>query len=544
MDRTLTISMGNFDLHLPDIALLPNVKNIFGEIFKVLGIPDCEESHKLLALLIFKASHFISTRNERSDDLQSYEIMEAMEIKTHFFPIGTPRFLICIDGRVLTMLIACLRGNSYHVPAGDTKIDFLPLKNSGGKLFLKAGFLSKMIDKVVTEQGCIHEVLDSHLHCAAGGLGANDRHCCEVADAGLWDDVVRKSEKKRAIIEYVKEKYGDAKVFVTQMSFNPDNGYSFFGLDKKECLAIAEKAGYTNEIIDSLVKQNLIISTEKLAKDSFYDIFLKHFFVCDYPNNYRKSTKNFWNNFQLMAPEILPIVEAEIRSVLLLEDEKEIKQTASLILASAYNGFLHNHNADGSKKAYQYANHRESVITVTVSEKGPYSGAESFFVHPDSLTMSGDIKLGRNLIVGNRHKKRMSELEIQAVNQVYGDKYNTYTKSPVLAFFFQRTRKELSPEDIAKLESIDWSDVVYTDWFELSNEDFLETYLEKKWPGIPAKIAYTINRLRKQAQDFYAPNQEATEDMLSGRIIPICTIACPNRKILSIIPFIINGYKK
>ncbi|MHB8904154.1 MAG: hypothetical protein ACYC40_03580 [Patescibacteria group bacterium] len=546
MNRTLTKEgesmkkMEKFNLNLPAIKLLPVLQNSLKEIYKILGIANDEMSY---AMSLFKAAHFIHLRNERSEDLMSPEIKEAMEIKAIYFKIGTPRFLICIDGRVLTMLIACLRGNSYHVPAGDTKIDFLPLKNGNGQLFLKKGFLSGMIDRVIKEQGCLHEVLDSHLHCAAGGLGAADRHCCEVADHGLWDDVVRKSEKKKAIVKYVNEKHPGATIFVTQMSFNPDDGYSFFGLDKAECLESSKETGYVNSVIDSLVEQNLIISTKKLAEEDFKEIFSKYFFVCDYPNDYRNSTKTFWNNFNLMSSEIMPALEEKIKKILSLDDEKEVKQTAALILASAYNGYLHNHKGDGSIKPYPYSDHRESVITVTISEKGPYSGAESFFVHPESLSISSDIKLGRNLIIGNRHKKRMSDLEIEAVNQVYGDNY-TYSKSPVLAFFFQRTSHELAPEEIDKLQSIDWSDVIDTDWFDISNEEFVNCYLEKKWPGIPAKIAYTINRLRKQAVDIYAPNQEATEDFLAGRIIPIWAVACPNRRILSVIPFVINGYKE
>ncbi|MEI6836053.1 MAG: hypothetical protein WCK59_04430 [Candidatus Falkowbacteria bacterium] len=541
MNRSLTNMerMEKFDLKLPDIQLLPSIKSSLSRVYQMLNI----DNDRNYAMSVFKVAHFISLRNERTKDLLSQEVKGAMEIKANVFPIGTPRFLICIDGRVLTKLIACFHGNSYHVPAGDTKIDFVPLKNGQGKIFLKEGFLSGMMDKVIAEQGYLHEVLDSHLHCAAGGLGAADRHCCEVADAGLWDDVARKKEKKRAIIDYINRKHPGAGIFVTQMSFNPDDGYSFFGLDKEECLNVSQESGYTKEVIDSLVAKGLVISTKKLAEEDFKEVFLKFFFECDYPNDYRLSTKYFWDNFQQMSAEVLPAIENKIKDILSFENHQELRQTAALIMANAYNGFLHNHEASGNKKKYPYATHRESVITVTVSEKGPFSGAESFFVHPESSSVSTDIKLGRNLIIGNRHKKRMSELEIEATAKVFGESED-YVKSPVLAFFFQRTHEDLSPEEISKLQSIDWSDVVDTDWFDMNNEEFFNGYLNKKWHGIPASIAYTINRLRKQAQDAYAPNQAATEDLLAGRIIPVWAIACPNRMILSVMPFVINGYKK
>lgn len=533
--------MEKYNLQLPDISLLPILNNNFRSIYRTVAGQDDERS---FAMAFFKAAHFIHLRNERAEDLLSPEVLESMNLKANYFPIGTPHFVICIDGRVLTKLIACFHGNSYHVPAGDTKIDFLPRKNGNGELFLKEGLLSNIINSTIKEQGFIHEVLDSHLHCAAGGLGANDRHCCDVADAGLWDDVKRKKEMKKAIIAYGKKKQAGAQIFVTQMSFNPDDGYAFFGLEKSEPLEIAKESGYTHHMIDSLVSEGHVLSTKKIVEEELKELFLEHYFECDYPKNYKLSTKLFWKNLSLMSSQVLPELEKKVAHILELTDEREIKQTTALVFANAYNGFLHNYQADGSPKEYPYANHKESVITVTHSERGPFSGAESFFVHPDSPSISSEIKLGRSLIIGNRQKKRMSALEIEAVNQVFGNDYEKYAKAPVLSFFFQRTYRKLSEAEIEKLQTIDWSDVVDIDWYNMTDQDFFSSYLENKWPGIPAAIAQTINCLRNQAIAIYEPNQSATEDFLAGRIIPIWAIAGPNRRIFNIIPFVINGYKE
>lgn len=526
-------------LNLPEIKLLPFLEKNLRSIYYTLRINDYERS---FPMSLFKAAHFINLRNQRADDLLSPPVLTAMQIKAQYFPLGTPHFLLCIDGRVLTKLIACFHGNAYHVPAGDTKIDFLLAKDGQGELFLKQGLLSKIIDKTIETEGSFHEVLDSHLHCAAGGLGANDRHCCEVVDAGLWDDVKRKAFMKEAIKGYTNKKYPGKPVFVTQMSFNPDDGYSFFGLENPECLEIARESGYISEMLDFLVKEGFVISTKKIAEEELKDLFLRYYFLCEYATNYQESTHSFWKNFQDMSVEALPLVEKKVRDILKIFDEAEVIQTASLILASAYNGFLHNHDAQGNQKPYPYSAHRESVITVTTSERGPFSGAESFFVHPDAPSVSYDIKLGRSLIIGNRQKKRMSALEIEAVENVFNGDYEKYAQAPILSFFFQRTNRELTQEEIDTLQNIDWSDVVDVDWFNLSNEEFLTTYLEKKWPGIPAALSYTINRLRQQAISIYEPNQPATEDFLAGRIIPIWAIAGPNRLVFSVVPFVVNGY--
>ena len=332
------MNMEKYNLQLPDISLLPVLNNSFRAIYRTVSGQDDERS---FAMAFFKAAHFIHLRNERAEDLLSSEVLESMELKASYFPLGTPRFVVCIDGRVLTKLIACFHGNSYHVPAGDTKIDFLPRKDGDGELFLKAGLLSGIVDSTIKEQGFIHEVLDSHLHCAAGGLGANDRHCCEVVDAGLWDDVKRKKEMKKALIAYGHKKHGDAKVFVTQMSFNPDDGYAFFGLEKKEALEIARESGYTHHMIDFLVEEGHILSTKKIAEEELKELFLEHYFECDYSKKYNLSTLLFWKNFSLMSAQALPLLEKKVIEVLGLEDDREVKQTAALILANAYNGFLH-----------------------------------------------------------------------------------------------------------------------------------------------------------------------------------------------------------
>lgn len=519
------------------IDLLPSLEEYLRSSYATFGLT----TGSYLEMSLFKAAHFISLRNQRVDDLMSNDFLESVAIKSRYFPLENPLFVICIDGRVLTKLIACFNGVSYHVPAGDTKIDFLPIKNNPGKLMLKEGVLSRMIGRLIRENNSIQIILDSHLHCAAGGLSANDRHCCEVADAGLRDDVIRKTAMKEAILEYGKEYFPEAKIMVTQIAFNPDDGFSFFGLEKKDCLAASKEKGYTKEVIDSLLLDGKIISTKELAEKQKED-FLKAYFDCDYRLDYRQSTKKFWQNFSDFWEKISPLF-FEIGKSLGINDPIENQQISALLLASAYNGFLHNNQADGSAKDYSYAVHKESVITVTVSESGPFSGAESFFVHPEAPDISAEIKLGRSLIVGNRQKHRMSPLEIEAVESLFPE-YESYIKAPVLAFFFQRSSRILLLEEIKTLQSIDWSDVLSVNWFETTNQEFTDNYLEKKWPGIPAAVAYAINRLRQQAVDIYQPNQAASEDFLSGRIIPIWVLAGPNRQILSVIPFLINGYIK
>ncbi|MFZ4648231.1 MAG: hypothetical protein ACOYMB_01195 [Patescibacteria group bacterium] len=521
---------------LPDISLLPSLEAYVVKSYLSFNLKD----ERFFKMTMLKMAHFISTRNNRIDDLMSPEILEALEIKKRFFPYETPYLVLCVDGRLMQKVFACLHGKAFSVPAGDVKSDFLPLRGRD-KLFLKNGKFSEMLVEAQKKQnGIFHIVFDSHLHCAAGKIAAEDCHCGPVSDEGLYDDIVKKMMKKKAVLEFCQKEFPTAEVFVSQTSFNPSDGFMFIGLEKPECLEFA-KGAYTNEIISELVKDGKIISTAQDA-EHFKELFQKHFFECDYRDDYRKSTIDFWKNFEAMSGELLPYFEEKIRSVLEFSNKKRVKQLASLLAANTFNGYLHNHNADGSTKPYPYKDHKESVVSVTLSEKGPFSGAESFFVYPENNMVPIGIKLGRNLVIKNRSNGNMAPLEIEAVNHIFGEKAADYAKAPVPAIFFQRTKKEISAEEKKKLQSIDWSGLVDNQWFDWNDQEF-SSYLEEKFPDVSMNIFNAMNDLRKTAIKLYEPGQPATDDLLTGRIIPFWFLSGPDREILAPIPFLMNGYQ-
>lgn len=522
---------------LPEISSLPSLEAYTTKSYETFSLKD----ERFFKMTMLKMAHFISTRNDRIDDLKSAEILEALEIKKNFFPYKTPYLVLCVDGRLMQKVFACLHGKAFSAPAGDVKSDFLPVRGSE-KLFLKKGRFSEMLQEAHQKQnGLFHLVFDSHLHCAAGKIAAEDCHCGPVSDEGLFDDVVKKIAKKQAVLEFCQKEFPNDEVFVSQTSFNPSDGFLFVGLEKTECLELA-KGSYTNELLMELVDKNLIISTAK-ESEKFQKLLQNHFFDCDYRNDYRKSTINFWKNFTEMSEILLPHFEEKIRSVLGFNNEKRIKQLAALLAANTFNGYLHNHQADGSLKEYPYKDHKESVISVTLSEKGPFSGAESFFVYPGNKMVSSGIKLGRTLVIKNRSNGNMSPLEIEAVDHIFGNQFADYAKAPVPVVFFQRTRKEISLEEKEKLQGINWTDLVDSQWFDWSDQDF-SSYLEEKLPDVSMNIFNAMNELRKMAIELYEPGQPSSDDFLAGRIIPFWFLSGPDREIIAPIPFIMNGYRK
>lgn len=507
------------------------IKAYLEKAYKLFGLLD-ERFFKMSFLKMF---NFVNLRNSRVADLDSEEVLSSIKLKEKFFPLQTPYCVLCVDGRILQKLIACLHGKAFTVPAGDAKSDFLPKRNKE-ELFLADGPFSEMLQEAYQKQnGVINIILDSHLHCAAGKISAEDHHCGEVSDEGLFDDVVKKAKMKQAILEYCRRELPDAKVSIFQIAFNPEDGYLFAGLEK--CL---NSGDFTKETINNLAEKNLLISTAK-ASENFEELFQNNFFECDYRSDYRNSTLNFWKNFEKMSEKLLPFFEKEVKEILSFSDEKEIKQFATVLAANCYNGYLHNHQADGSKKDYPYSVHKESVITVTFSEKGPFERVESFFVYPGNKMILDGIGLGRNLIIKNRAKNNMSSLEIEMVKKIFGENIGDYQKAPVPAIFFQRTAKEISEEEKKKLQGLDWTDLADQSWYYWSDEEMF-SYLQSKWSNIPLNIGNAINSLRKMAISIYEPGQSATSYLLNGSIIPFWFLSGPDREIIIPLPFLMNGY--
>jgi hypothetical protein len=289
----------------------------------------------------------------------------------------------------------------------------------------------------------------------------------------------------------------------------------------------------------------MIISTRRLVRDGeIQKIMVKYFFNLDYKNDYRQSTFNFWKNIEAMLPEIKPVIENLVMGIYphLAEDER--LQISMLVLANTYSGFLHNHSqAPDSvilvEKPYEYAHHQESLIAVTMNEKGPFDRADAFSVTPDYPQLTDAIHLCRNLIINNRKAGRMSDYEKKSAEQLTSLEH--YSTSPVLCLLFERV--DVSDEQVAKLRSIDWSDLPASGWYDIEdNYQFTRDYLDKKYPGIPAVVAAQINLLRHRTRELYKPGQKINELLLTGKLMLVCTLADKNRRIIIALPFLKNGY--
>ena len=530
-----------------------------------------EDREKKFAALYFKLWQFFYSREERLNEIKSPEIREIIKLKRALFPNDLPKWVLCIDGRVVTKLAMGLHGNSLKTAAGDLP-EVVPNKDFNKSAYLVEGEFSGLLDEALENNDVVNEVYDSHVGCAAGGKEAIKKGGLSKApeDGGLMMGVVRKKEIEKAVEDYVTKKYGGKKSVVSfHTSFNVHNGFMYMGLEKDDCLDDKRVLdhGYSQDVLDELVEEGKILSTQSLLDENgglLRKIFEKFYFEIDYRGNYKADTISFWQNIKEMNDTrgALSIVENKIMKVFpgiygRGKNAEQLTQRAMILLANAYSGFLHNTNRDGSKKKYIYGDHDESVIAVTKRENGPFDRARGFNVFPESPTLSADIDLAHGIVQGVRRSGKFSGSEAKMLQTLYPGKtavdqdmfqetsnidIEAYVNNPVAVLNFGRLDKMPSPSVIETLQKVDWgTELEKVDWLAMNSSSFFE-FLEQIVPEIPSFIAKKINTLRKTAIDIYKRGEPATAALLDGRLAPIWTLCGPDRETIAMIPFVTRGY--
>ncbi|MEK7619078.1 MAG: hypothetical protein AAB416_02465 [Patescibacteria group bacterium] len=494
-----------------------------------------------ITALEFVLGGFLASREMRTADIASPEIQKTIEIKERLFPYGRPKLVLCVDGRVLAKHIAGLHGNSMRLPAGDVK-EFVPRRSDGHLTLSPTSHIAEVILKALEGTDQLFEIFDSHVGCAARKLEESDRAGHDLADAGLYQDVLRKREMKRALEEFVaKTTRGEKQIYSIQTSFDPHTGYCFAGLD--ECLddPRVQAKGFTEEMLATLVAEGRVLSVHAIVEEErnadLHALFTEYQFELDYEGRYRECSLRFWNAIEAMAPKLVPFFEERLQKAYPqyanTEFARVCRQSAVFLLANAFTAYLNN-----QKPHYRYSEHDESVIAVTYSEKGPYSIARSFSIDPYNPTLSASIKLTADLIRANRKSCRMSQPEREFVEKLYGS-HEEYVKNPVPVIFFERL--EVVRSDSEAVRQADWSDLATLPWMTMSEDEFAH-YLERKIPDITQGTARAMMRLRARAIELYRPGKPATDSLLEGRIVPVFLLAGLVRETIALLPFIVAGY--
>lgn len=470
---------------------------------------------------------FLITRSRRVREIMSREVKKASRLQEALTPHRRYHATLCIDSRVSMKLLACLLSHSVKTPAGKFDTEYLPVKGSSKLALAPDGVMAKIIAKELAISDTLVEIMMVHTGCSAAEKIAQDCHGI-VSDHGLFYDLEHKVRMGEAISAYVEEHYSGKRVLVFYICFNPENGHSYYGLHHYLNDPEVKQEGFTQVILDRLVREGGIIYTEELAKNkTILKELSKYYFPCNYREQYAQSTLSFWRNMTNIVPAVVELFETKIQLLSQFSNQDDLRQVSVLLIASMYSGFLHNYLGD---VIYPYGTHTECCVTVTTDGKGPYpNGIVAFSLDTNSPRLPEYISFGRELILKNRKEGRVNGY------------HNGLSRAPVLTFLFRRTKQQVSPEEVRKIRETDWSDLVDIDWYKMTEEQFY-CYLIKKVPGLSLGSSQTINKLRILAQKLYTPGEASTEHFLTGRMIPIWILADQNRNIIKTFPFLMNGY--
>ncbi len=492
----------------------------------------------------------------------------------------------CIDGRVLPTLIAGLVakiGGFLRIPAGDPN-EFVKLGGdlSNKTVLLEESNFAKRLDEAFTSRGDdIVELLDSHVACAAREIDEKKKkNEPKIDDKGLYADVLRKKEMAQAMIDHVVKKNVETKtskkVHPIQISFNPNNGFCYMGLETEDAMELAQRNGnlFTDKVLGTLVDSGKIISTEQIAKDpKVHEILFNKYFNVDWENKYVDTAKKFWTKIKEIVdenPDFIDGLEAHVRSIYPnMTDAKEIKLRTLLILANTYSGFLLNF-----KGVYPYSKHTEEIIVVSEGGYSPYK-VSSFAIHIlDEKNIPKAAKLAYDLIRNNRRENRANfgyqifEPRKNKYEVADPKRRAAYNEAPVPIVIQETVRFDKVPDesvstkrrsaegerfwrDMNKIK--DFSFLREIDWINMTSDEFKQ-FLRGRFSLYSIrneKIFEEIDNLRARVVSLYQdktvyPNEIITDEkpvstarlVYERKLVLLSAIGDEERGIRTIIPFI------
>lgn len=486
---------------------------------------------------------YLHTRNTRAVDVSSPEAQEAASIEAALYPKSPPRILNCVDGRVHPGLVAGMHSPPIRVPAGNSS-EFLPMQD-GSTLFLRQGMLARELNGWLSKTGRGFIVLDSHLYCAKREHDVRDEGGRDAQDGGLLRDVLRKREMSVALLNYVLSHTPRTKLSCFQVSFNPETGFAYCGLERNEAIfdSQAQKFGFIQPVLERLASDGVILSTKLWVEknEKLRALLEAHAFDLDYEKEFRQSTLMFWRNFAQMYQKLIGFAREKVRGICWDADEETVTERATFLLANAYTGFLLNKKEGGNP----YKQHKESVIVVSSGDRGPYDQVHAFGVSPYHPDISGSIQFLRFQVLSNR-RNRMTTPSEQHLAQRHFVRISDYLACPVPVVFMEKLPVDIGKENEEAIRTLPWTEIVLDDWPYVSQgvfRDRLRFYLKDKGACDQMEVILEcIDTLRLKAFEMVKPEMPAAADFIQGKILPLWILRSQNNEALALIPFFLLGY--
>lgn len=495
---------------------------------------------------------FIDDQDTRSKEISSKAYQELEKVIGSNFSM-TPLWILCIDGRVLTILMHGMSApdNSLRVPAGSLR-DFV--RDTGGKLMLlKTSSFAELLKDAFLTQDYIAEIFDSHTGCAARRYEESTKGFTDLVDDGLYSDVLYKKEMALATEKYVDEQFHEKKTVVTvQTSFDTHTGFMYMGFETEYCLEYARKAAdqdfpvFSFEVITALVEKKKLFSTEEFVNNPIVrEQFEKYEFQLNWKHAYLKSGQNFWSAVRTMKPILFPMITKVLVHVYpnLKKDSREMELRAMLLLTNAFSGYLNNQTSSEAMymgpldfHRYPYGVNMEECVKISEGGYSPYEiSSASVYSGQAKNHLPSRVEYGSAQVRANRGR---SEFPIVDRSKTFSDR-DDFVRAPVPIIVQEIVHEEFDDAVWDRLSKIDWSDLP-TNWSILEDLEFLE-YLEEK--GIDESgILLAINNLRKTMCVLYNFERRTSTQMIEQHLVILPYVTDSKRYSRFVVPFVKLGF--
>lgn len=493
---------------------------------------------------------FIRDQNKRALEIESEKYKTILFFAREQFPLRT-MFNLCIDGRTLPVLefgASAVFGSSVRVPGGMLR-DFI--RGTDGQLKLSAGsYYAKLLHKAFKrhEVTRLAEVYDSHVGCAAR-LVEEQAKGRNPGDAGLFSDISHKKQIAEATSRYCQTRWKGQKMVVpVQVSFDPQSGYLWMGLETEKALEFVLRRGkeFTQEVLLDLLKQGKVISTKHLASiPQIKRVLEEYFFPLDWKSNYITSADQFWHAVAAMKSVIYPLLESEVlrlyphlkenATAQILEKEERIM----LLLSNLFSGFLHTHSVKGKGSkhlfvsSYPYTAHEEEGVNVSEGGYPPNDIAMFVVFSLDTKNLSTGIELAASLVRKNRTDGRVVDKY-----GIFSDR-REFVEASVPVVMQEIVRDVVSIEEWKFVESVSWEDLP-ENWEKMTDAAFLK-YLHEKAP-LPAGVILGVNNLRRRMAVLYDLGSPSSSHIIEHYKVVLPIITGRYRMHHFIVPFVKHGF--
>lgn len=512
--------------------------------------------------LKYFAYDYFESRIARALDLDTIQIKEVQQMSKNFNDVNTQEiFATCVDGRTIPAIMFSKPPHVERVlrtPAGT--VNGFMLGVSKNNVFInKNSFIVQEITSYLINKPKyrIFYNLDSHIGCAA----RNQIHETEgnnQIDSGLRSDVMNKIMTARGLLQ-LREHYKIlnqkvAEIIPTFFSYDPRNGGVILGLEMHISRKEISQEGYTDNNINELAGNGLILKSLDLLNDDRILNELKKVLIpstADFKRNYPDTLLTNWKAITKLYEDgngkTYKIIYKKLKSIYTkskwrVSDKYSIneKTISKEVLEHGSKFILRNlvtrFSIAGNKDYWPFSEHSEELIVITDGGYAPFSSLDAFAVFSKDLnSLVANTKLTIDLLrTFRRNGKIFNHIKDITLS------LNEFVAVPILISnkAILKTSDKESFDVLSKLNlnktftNIDWDNPQVLAWkkSDIANLilDLVSTNYDKLKISVSLRFVDAVYELFNRMR-LFMKDKQFRQMIIKGNIVIFNTIVDDNR---------------